>query len=188
MVIPWILLFVIIIILALLIVFIVTIYNGLIHSRNNVKNSWAQIDVDLQRRFDLIPNLVETVKGYMNHEESVLVKITELRSSWLSANSVTEKAHLDNELSKAFRSISVIAEEYPNLKSNSNFLNLQDELANTESKISTARANYNHIVAIYNTKLEIFPNNIIGKIFGFTPESFFGLENEEIKQNVKVSF
>ena len=188
MVIPWTLLLIICVILILIIVFVVTTYNGLIKLRNNVQNSWAQIDVELQRRFDLIPNLVETVQGYVKHEESVLVKVTELRSAWSSSKSIADKAKLDNELSNAFKSISVIAEAYPDLKSNSNFLSLQNELSNTETKISSSRANYNNIVAIYNTKLEIFPNNLVGSMFGFKPEEFFKLDNEEVKQNIKVSF
>jgi LemA protein len=169
-------------------IFIVAVYNGLVRLRNDVRNSWAQIDVELQRRFDLIPNLVETVKGYTNHEDSVLTKVTELRSAWGSAETIADKASLNAELSNALKSISVVVEQYPDLKANSNFLSLQNELANTESKISMSRATYNNIVAIYNTKLEIFPNNIIGKIFGFTPENFFKVENEEVKQNVKISF
>lgn len=176
------------ILVILFIIFVVVIYNGLVRLRNDVKNSWAQIDVELQRRFDLIPNLVETVKGYIDHENSVLTKVTELRSSWGSANTIADKAKLDNELSNALKSISVVVEQYPDLKANSNFLSLQNELSNTESKISISRASYNNIVAIYNTKLEIFPNNIIGKMLGFVPENFFKIDNEEAKQNVKISF
>lgn len=179
---------IIIVVIVLLIGLIIYTYNSLVSSKNQVKNAWSQIDVELQRRFDLIPNLVETVKGYMNHEESVLTKVTELRTSWANAKSIGEKAKLENELTSSLKSIAVIAEQYPELKSNTNFLNLQDELASTETKISTSRAAYNNQVALYNTKLEIFPNNLLSKLFNFNKEDFFKVENEEIKQNVKVSF
>ena len=179
---------IIIVVIALLIGLIIYTYNSLVNSKNQVKNAWSQIDVELQRRFDLIPNLVETVKGYMTHEETVLTKVTALRSSWANSKSISEKAKLENELTSSLKSIAVVAEQYPDLKSNTNFLNLQDELASTETKISTSRAAYNNQVAMYNTKLEIFPNNILSKFFNFNKEEFFKVENEEIKQNIKVSF
>lgn len=179
---------IIIVVIALLIGLIISTYNSLVNSKNQVKNAWSQIDVELQRRFDLIPNLVETIKGYMTHEESVLTKVTELRSSWANSKSISEKAKLENELTSSLKSIAVVAEQYPDLKSNTNFLNLQDELASTETKISTSRAAYNNQVAMYNTKLEIFPNNILSKFFNFNKEEFFKVEKEEIKQNIKVSF
>lgn len=168
--------------------FVVSIYNNLVSLRNQVKNSWSQIDVELQRRFDLIPNLIETVKGYMSHEESVLVKISELRSSWANATSVAEKAALEGELSQTLKSIMAVAEGYPDLKSNTNFLSLQDELANTENKLSTSRVTYNNVSTVYNTKLEVFPNNIVANLFGFKQEDLFKVENDEAKKNVKVSF
>ncbi len=178
----------IIAIIVLVGVFAVIIYNNLVGLRNQVKNSWAQIDVELQRRFDLIPNLVETVKGYMNHEEAVLTKVTELRSSWASASTVADKANLENELSGALKSIMALAEGYPDLKSNTNFLSLQDELANTENKLSSARVSYNNVVTMYNTKLEVFPNNIIAPMFGFKPEDLFKVDSNDVRNNVKVSF
>ena len=168
--------------------FIIVVYNSLISLRNKVQSAWSQIDVELQRRFDLIPNLVETVKGYMNHEESVLTKVTELRTSWGNANTIAEKAKLEKDLSTSLKSISVVAEQYPELKSNTNFLSLQDELASTETKISTSRANYNNVVMMYNTKLEIFPNNIIAGIFNFEKSELFKVDNEETKQNIKIQF
>lgn len=176
----------------LLIIFIVSlvvsIYNSLVSLRNQVKNSWAQIDVELQRRFDLIPNLVETVKGYAKHEEAVLTQVTELRSSWATAETVKEKAQLENELSGALKSIMAVAENYPDLKANTNFLSLQDELANTENKLSASRTTYNNIATKYNTKLEVFPSNLIGSMFHFKQEDLFKVENDEVKKNVKVSF
>ncbi len=179
---------IIIIILFLIVGFIIAIYNGLVGLRNQVQSAWSQIDVELQRRFDLIPNLIETVKGYMKHEESILTKVTELRAAWGNAKSILEKAKLENELSSNLKSIALVAEQYPDLKANTNFLSLQDELASTETKISTSRANYNNAVAIYNTKLEIFPNSIIANLFHFEKSDFFKVDNDEIKQNIKVSF
>ena len=179
---------IIIAIIVLILIFVIGIYNSLVTSMNQVRNSWSQIDVELQRRFDLIPNLVETVKGYIKHEDSVLSKITELRSAWGNAKSIKEKAQLDSELSSEIKSINLAVEQYPDLKASTNFVELQNELSNTESKISTARASYNNTVAIYNTKIEIFPNNIVASLLGFKQEELFKLENEEAKQNVKVQF
>lgn len=169
-------------------IFVMITYNSLVSARNNVHNAWSQIDVELQRRFDLIPNLVETVKGYMNHEESVLTKVTELRSSWGNASSISEKAKLENELTSTLSAISLVAENYPDLKANANFMSLQEELSNTESKIAYSRESYNNVTTAYNTKLEIFPNNIIAGMFNFKSEELFKVDNEEAKQNVKVSF
>ena len=179
---------IIVAIIALLIIFVISIYNSLVSLRNQVKNSWSQIDVELQRRFDLIPNLVETVKGYAKHEEAVLTKVTELRSSWANAQTVSDKANLENELSGALKSIMAVAENYPDLKANTNFINLQEELSNTENKLSISRKTYNNVTTTYNTKLEVFPNNIIASMFGFKQEDLFKVENEEAKNNVKVSF
>lgn len=179
--------FIIIAVIAILVILVIATYNSLVSLRNQVKNSWAQIDVELQRRFDLIPNLVETVKGYTSHEEAVLTKVTELRTSWSDASTVGEKAALENELSGALKSIMAVAENYPDLKSNTNFLSLQEELSNTENKLSTSRQSYNNITTTYNTKLEVFPSNIIANMFGFKQEDLFNV-NDEAKQNVKVSF
>lgn len=179
---------VLILILVAFAIFVISVYNGLVSTRNQVRNAWSQIDVELQRRFDLIPNLVETVKGYMNHEESVLTQIAELRSAWTNSKSISEKANLENQLSRALTSVYAVAEQYPELKSNTNFLSLQEELSNTESKLASSRNAYNMMVTNYNTKLEIFPNSIIAGMFNFKSEELFKVENEEIKQNVKVSF
>lgn len=181
-------LIVVIVLLVLIAIVIISIYNSLVSLRNRVKNSWAQIDVELQRRFDLIPNLVETVKGYMKHEEAVLTKVTELRTSWSNATSVGEKAALDDEFSKSVNSIMAVAENYPDLKANTNFLSLQEELANTENKLSSSRNSYNNVTTVYNTKIEMFPSNIVANLFGFKQEELFKVENEEAKQNVKVQF
>ena len=179
---------VIIAIIVILLVIVVGMYNGLVTSRNKVKNAWSQIDVQLQRRFDLIPNLVDSVKGYMKHEEGVLTKVAELRTSWANATTVGEKAELDNQLSGALKTIMAVSENYPELKANQNFSELQEELRNTENKISYSRQFYNDSVTMYNTKLQVFPTNIIAGMFNFSPADLFKTTSEEAKQNVKVDF
>ena len=176
------------VIIAVLIILVISMYNSLVRLRQKVKNSWSQIDVQLQRRFDLIPNLVETVKGYMAHENDVLTKVAELRTSWANAGTVAEKANLDNQLSGALKTIMAVSENYPDLKANQNFSELQQELQNTENKISFSRQFYNDSVTMYNTKLEVFPSNIIASMFGFKAEEFFKVESEEARKNVKVDF
>ena len=176
------------IIIVLLVIAVIGIYNNLVKLRQKVKNSWSQIDVQLQRRFDLIPNLVETVKGYMKHEDEVLTKVAELRTSWAGASSVAEKAELDNQLSGALKTIMAVSENYPDLKANQNFSELQQELQNTENKISFSRQFYNDSVTMYNTKLEVVPSNIIASMFGFKPEELFKAESDEARKNVKVDF
>lgn len=179
---------IVLIIIVVIIAVLILIYNGLIQSRNKVKNAWSQIDVQLQRRFDLIPNLVESVKGYMAHEEATLTKVTELRTAWANASTVSEKAELDNELSGALKTIMAVSENYPDLKANQNFSELQEELRNTENKISYARQFYNDSVTMYNTKLQVVPTNIVAGMFHFTEEPLFKVDSDEVKQNVKVDF
>ena len=176
------------VILIVVIAFVVATYNGLVVSRQKVKNAWSQIDVQLQRRFDLIPNFVETVKGYMSHEKETLTKVTELRSSWVNANTVSEKAQLNNQLSDTLKTIMAVSENYPDLKANQNFLEMQEELRNTENKISFSRQFYNDTVTMYNTKLEVFPSNIVAGLFKFTAETLFTAESDEARKNVKVDF
>ena len=166
----------------------IVMYNGLVQSRNKVKNAWSQIDVQLQRRFDLIPNLVEAVKGYMAHENETLTRVTELRTSWANATTINEKAELDNQLSGALKTIMAVSENYPELKANQNFSELQEELRSTENKISYARQFYNDSVTMYNTKLEVVPTNLVAALFGFKPEELFKTDSEEARQNVKVDF
>ena len=179
---------IVLIIVIVIIVALISIYNGLVQSRNKVKNAWSQIDVQLQRRFDLIPNLVESVKGYMAHEQSTLTKVTELRTAWANASTVPEKAKLDNELSETLKTIMAVSENYPDLKANQNFSELQEELRNTENKISYARQFYNDSVTMYNTKLQVIPTNIIAGMFNFTEEPLFKVDSDEARQNVKVDF
>jgi len=177
-----------IIIVVLLLAFVIVTYNGLVSSRMKVQNAWSQIDVQLQRRFDLIPNFVETVKGYMSHEKETLEKVTELRTSWANANTVKDKAELDNQLSSSLKTIMAVAENYPELKANENFAQLSEELRNTENKIAFSRQFYNDTVTMYNTKLQVFPSNIIASIFNFTSSDLFKAESSEARQNVKVDF
>ena len=179
---------IILIIVVLILVFLINIYNNLVSLRQKVKNAWSQIEIQLQRRFDLIPNLVETVKGYMGHESNILTKVAELRTAWANAKTVAEKSNLDTQLSDTLKTIMAVSEAYPDLKANQNFISLQQELANTENKISFSRQFYNDSVTMYNTKLEVFPSNIIASMFGFKPEEFFKVESEEARKNVKVDF
>ena len=175
-------------IIVILILAVIVLYNNLVTLRQRVKNAWSQIDVQLQRRFDLIPNLVECVKGYMTHESDVLTKVTELRSSWAGATSVKEKAELDNQLSGTLKTIMAISENYPDLKANQNFISLQEELKNTEDKVSFSRQFYNDTATMYNTKLQVVPSNIIASIFHFAPEELFKVDSDEARKNVKVDF
>lgn len=178
----------IIIVILVLLAFVAIVYNGIVTLKLSVENSWSQIDVQLQRRFDLIPNFIETVKGYMNHESEVLQKVTALRSSWANATSVSEKVSIDNELSTSLKSIMAISENYPELKSNQSFNELMNELKNTEDKISYSRQFYNDSVTKYNTKILIFPSNIIAGMFNFKSYELFQVENMEARNNVKVDF
>ena len=181
-------LWILLIIVVLIVLFIISVYNNLVTLKQRAKNSFSQMDVQLQRRFDLIPNLVETVKGYMAHESDTLTKVTELRTSWANAKTVEEKAKVDNELSSTLKTIMAVAEAYPDLKANQNFSNLQAELSETEDKISYSRQFYNDTVTRYNTKLELFPSNIIAGMFHFTAESLFEVDSAEARKNVKVDF
>ena len=179
---------IIIAIIVVIIVAVIIMYNSLVSARIKVDNAWSQIDVQLQRRFDLIPNFVETVKGYMAHESETFEKIASLRTSWANANSVSEKANLDGELSNTLKTIMAVSESYPDLKANQNFSELSEELRNTENKISFSRQFYNDTVTMYNEKLQIFPSNIIASVFHFTPRDLFETESNEARKNVKVDF
>ena len=172
----------------ILILFVIGSYNSLVQLKQRVKNAWSQIDVQLQRRFDLIPNLVDTVKGYMAHESSVLEKVTELRTSWANAKTVAEKMEISNQLSDTLKTIMAVSENYPDLKANQNFMSLQEELTNTENKISYSRQFYNDTVTRYNTMLETFPSNLVASMFHFEAEKLFEVDNPSARQNVKVDF
>jgi LemA protein len=180
------------VIIVILIIFYVANYNGLVGFRNQVKNAWAQIDVQLKRRHDLIPNLVETVKGYAAHERGTLEAVTNARNlaqSVASSNAgVAERAKAEGELSSALARLLAVVENYPNLKANQNFLALQEELTSTENKISFSRQYYNDSVLRYNNKTQMFPSNIIANISGFKAGEFFEVKTTEEREAPKVSF
>ena len=178
----------IVVIIAIIAIFVIVKYNSLVALRQRVKNSWSQIDVQLQRRFDLIPNLVECVKGYMGHESDVLEKVTNLRTSWANATTTSDKMKIDNQLTESLKTIMAVSENYPDLKANENFISLQKELSGTEDKISYSRQFYNDIVTKYNTELEVFPSNIVAGMFHFEHESLFVVDSDEARKNVKVDF
>ena len=159
-----------------MVIFVIGVYNGLIRLRNQVKDAWSGIDVQLKRRYDLIPNVVETVKGYAAQEKSVFEEVTKARSAAMGAGTPAEKGKAENMLTGALKSLFAVAEAYPELKSNQNFLDLQRELSMTEDKVQAARRFYNGSVRDYNTKLEVFPNNVFAGMFGFKKEEFFQIE------------
>ncbi len=156
-------------------------YNSMINLREDVKTKEADIDVALKRRSDLIPNLVSTVKGYMNHEEKVIEDISNARENMLKANTVQDKIQADSDLSKAINNLLVVVENYPDLKANTNFINLQDELAGTENRIATARRDYNSAAKTYNTTIKKFPNSIIASMFNFEEVQYFEVSEEDTK-------
>jgi LemA protein len=164
---------IIILIILVIVVFVIKSYNDLVNGRNRVKNAWSQIDVQLKRRNDLIPNIVETVKGYAGHEKSTFEEVTKARSSIANATTVGEVAEADNMLTGALKSLFAVAEAYPELKANQNFIELQQELSETEDKISYSRQFYNDTVLKYNNMCQQFPSNIIAGLFGFKESDFF---------------
>ena len=170
-----------------LVLFLVGNYNTLVSLRNKVKDQWSQIDVQLKRRFDLIPNLVETVKGYAKHESETLEKVIEARNSFTTAKTPEEEIKANGELTNAISKLFALAESYPDLTANTSFMKLQEDLKETEDKISYARQFYNDNVMAYKNKIEMFPSNIIAGMFGFKPELFFEV-NEKEKENVEVKF
>ena len=178
---------IVLIILGVLVLFVILLFNSLIRLRNQVKNSFAQIDVQLKRRNDLIPNLIETVKGYVKHEKAVLTEVTQARTAMMQATDPKSKAKASNMLSDTLKSLFAVAENYPQLKANENFLQLQEELTGTENKIAYARQFYNDMVMKFNTKIQVFPNNLFASMLGFGPESSFEATAEE-RKNVKVQF
>ena len=180
---------IIILILIILVVVVGTIfmYNNLIGLRNRVKNAWSQIDVQLNRRADLIPNLLETVKGYAKHEKTVFEDVTKARSSIMNAQTVQESAEANNMLTGALKSLFAVAENYPELKANQNFRDLQSQLAETEDKIAYSRQFYNDTVLMYNNKIQMFPSNLLARQFNFTEAEFFEVE-ESARSVPKVQF
>ena len=178
---------ILIIVLVLIVLWAISVYNSLVALRNRVKDQWAQIDVQLKRRFDLIPNLVETVKGYTKHESETLEAVIKARNTYVSATVPEEQMKADGELTKAISKLFALTESYPDLKANTNFQALQQELTETESKIAAARQFYNDTVMVYNNKVSMVPSNIIAGLFKFNKEAFFEA-NETERQNVQVKF
>ena len=177
-----------IIVIAVAAIYGVSIYNSLVRLRNQVKNAWSQIDVQLKRRHSLIPNLIETVKGYMTHERDTLENITKARSAAVDASSIGDKSKAESQLSGALGKFNLVVENYPDLKANQNFLSLQEELTSTENKISFARQSYNDQVLFYNNKIEMFPSNLLAGMYHFMKEEFFEIEVEEEREVPKVKF
>ena len=174
-------------IIAIIAIWAVAIYNGLIRLKNRIDEAWSDIDVQLKRRYDLIPNLVNTVKGYASHEKEVFEKVTEARTKAMSAESAGDKAQAENALSQTLKSLFAVAEAYPDLKANQNFLELQRELTDTEDKVQASRRFYNGNVRDFNTKIQVFPNNVFAGMLGFSAREFFEAAGGE-KEPVKVEF
>jgi LemA protein len=175
-------------ILVIVILWIFSMYNGLVRLRNQVKNAWSQIDVQLKRRHDLIPNLVETAKGYMKHERETLDSITQARSHAVEASGVADQAKAEGELSNALSRFMLVVENYPDLKASQNFLSLQEELSSTENKVGFARQFYNDQVQTFNTKIESVPTNIMANMFNFKQAEFFEIETPAEREVPKVQF
>jgi len=178
----------IIIIIAIVVFWLIGVYNGLIKLKNRTDEAWSDIDVQLKRRYDLIPNLVNTVKGYAQHERELFEKVTQARTAAMGAQAPGEKAKAENMLSETLKSLFAVAEAYPDLKANTNFLELQRELSDTENKIQASRRFYNGNVRDFNTKIQVFPNNIVAGMLNFSKRDFFELGDESEKEPVKVEF
>jgi LemA protein len=176
----------ILIVIAVIVIAIAILYNSLVRKRNNVQAAWANIDVQLQRRFDLIPNLVETVKGYAAHEQETFLKVTELRNSYLASNSPKEIGEIDTKMNAVVKHLFAVAEAYPDLKASQNFLMLQESLAGTENRIAYSRNNYNQTVMSYNTGIQTFPAALLASPLGFQAKEFFKIGDEGARDAVKV--
>jgi len=181
-------LWILIAVIVLVIFWLIAIYNGLIKLRNRTDEAWSDIDVQLKRRYNLIPNLVQTVKEYAKHERELFEKVTKARTAAMGAQAPEDKAQAENMLTGALKSLFAVAENYPDLKANQNFLELQRELSDTENKIQAARRFYNGNVRDFNIKIETFPNNLVAETLNFKKRDFFELESEEEKEPVKVEF
>jgi len=179
---------IILVIIAVIIGWLIAVYNGLIKSRNRVDEAWSDIDVQLKRRYDLIPNLVETVKAYATHEKETFQKVTEARAQAMQAKGIEEKGKAEGFLTETLKSLFAVAENYPDLKASQNFLQLQDELTDTENKVQAARRFYNGNVRDFNTQIQIFPNNLVAGVLGFKKYEFFQVEAEEEREAPKVKF
>jgi LemA protein len=179
--------FVVFAVVGLLVLYVIVLFNSLVRLRNRVSEAWSDIDVQLKRRYDLIPNLINTVKGYAAHEAGVFEKVTAARTAAMQAGTAADKAQAENMLSETLKSLFAVAEAYPDLKANQNFLELQSELSDTENKIQAARRFYNGNALELNNKIDMFPSNIIAGMFGFAKREFFEVADGE-KEPVKVEF
>jgi LemA protein len=179
---------IILIIVGLIALWLIFVYNSLIKGKNRVDEAWSDIDVQLKRRYDLIPNLIETVKGYASHEKEVFQKVTEARASAMQAKGLDEKGKAENTLSQTLKSLFAVAENYPDLKASQNFLQLQDELSDTENKIQASRRFYNGNVRDFNIKIQVFPTNLIAGLLGFKAYEFFQVEEEKEREAPQVKF
>jgi LemA protein len=175
-------------VLLLIVLAVISIYNSLVRLRNQVDNAWSQIDVQLKRRHDLIPNLVETARGYMKHERETFETITKARSAAMGAKTVAEAGQAEGQLAEALSKFMLVVENYPDLKANQNFLALQEELTGTENKIAFSRQNYNDQVLFYNNRIQMFPSNVVAGMFAFTKRDFFEVETAAEREVPKVSF
>lgn len=176
------------VVVVLIVLFLIGMYNSLVQLRNQVKNAWAQIDVQLKRRHDLIPNLVETAKGYMQHERQTLEAITEARAKAMGAGSVADASKTEGALTEALSKFMLVVENYPDLKANQNFLQVQEELTSTENKISFSRQNYNDQVLFFNNKIQMFPSNVVAGMFNFKQGDFFEVQAPAEREVPKVNF
>lgn len=179
---------IIVIVVLVLVVSIVATYNSMVKARNNVEKAFADIDVYLKKRYDLIPNLVNTVKGYAKHENETFNQITELRGQAVNTHNMNQAVETNNKISASLRNMLALAENYPSLKADKNFLSLQNSLSGIESQIAGVRTNYNHFATIYNTKLETFPNNMVASIFKFKKSTLFAVSDPKERENVIVEF
>lgn len=179
---------IILVVVVLLVLYVISNYNGLVRLRNKVKDEWSQIDVQLKKRADLIPNIVETVKGYAKHEKDTLTAVINARNALNTASTIEDEMKANNQITGALNKLFALSEAYPELKANDNFLSLQKDLKDIEDKISYARQFYNDTVMTYNNKVQMFPSNIIANMFGFKEEKFFEIENKEERETPKVSF
>lgn len=176
------------VIVGVIVVWLIAAYNGFVRANNNCEEAFATMDVYMKKRYDLIPNLVETVKGYAAHESSTLQKVVEARNMAQSASTVEERAQAENILSGTLKSLFAISEAYPDLKANQNFMDLQSQLQRIEDEIANSRKYYNAVVKLFNNKCQMFPSNIIANVFHYTRKPMFEVENEEERRNVKVDF
>ena len=178
---------IVLVVLILVVLYVISTYNGLVGLRNKVHDQFSQVDIQLKRRFDLIPNLVETIKGYAKHESETLEKVIAARNNYVNAKTDNEKVDASNALTSCISKLFALSESYPELKANSNFMDLQSQLKEIEEKISYARQFYNDSVLMYNNKVEMIPSNIVASIFGFKKSSFFEADEKE-RENVQVKF